>query len=440
MKLYLDYKKLFNIILIFFILFMPFGVFPPLRRVAGEAISFAQTAIEIQNKINQKDSDIQKLEQEIVTYQSELDNLGKQKNSLAKSLKELDLMRKKLNADIGVTQSKIDKTNLKIQNLSSDINTKENSIENNLDSIKLQIKKINELEENTLVENILSLNDFTDIWNDVDNMMTVREKIRTDVIKLKQIKGVLEDTKKITIDTKNELTKLRSQLSDQQKIIVQNTNEKNKLLKQTKNNEVNYQKLLKDRIAKRDAFEKELRDYEAQLQFILDPSKLPSGRVLSWPLEKIYITQLFGKTVDSKRLYASGTHNGVDFRASIGTPVLAMADGKVLGIGDTDLTCFGASFGKFVFIEYNNGLSSTFGHLSLIKAYEGEQVKRGDIVGYSGNTGHSTGPHLHVSLYASQAAKMASKTSVACDGRIYRLPVSPINAYLNVLTYLPSLP
>ncbi|MFA5791608.1 MAG: peptidoglycan DD-metalloendopeptidase family protein [Candidatus Paceibacterota bacterium] len=438
MKLYLDYKKLFNNIL-FIVLMLGFYFFPPLRWIAGEAFSFAQTASEIQNKINQKDSDIQKLEQEIVTYQSELDSLGKQKNSLAKSLKELDLMRKKLNADIGVTQNKIDKTNLKIQNLSSDINTKENSIENNLDSIRLQIKNINELEENSLIENILSLNDFTDIWNDIDSMMTVRERIRIDVIKLKQIKGVLEDTKKITIDTKNELTKLRSQLSDQQKIVVQNTNEKNKLLKQTKNNEVNYQKLLKDRITKRDAFEKELRDYEAQLQFILDPSKLPSGRVLSWPLEKVYVTQLFGKTVDSKRLYASGTHNGVDFRASIGTPVLAMADGKVLGIGDTDLVCFGASFGKFVFIEFNNGLSNTFGHLSLIKTYEGEQVKRGDIIGYSGNTGHSTGPHLHVSLYASQAVKMASKTSIACGGRIYRLPVSPINAYLNVLSYLPAL-
>jgi murein DD-endopeptidase MepM/ murein hydrolase activator NlpD len=104
---------------------------------------------------------------------------------------------------------------------------------------------------------------------------------------------------------------------------------------------------------------------------------------------------------------------------------------------DTDATCYGASFGKFVFIQYNNGLSSTFGHLSLIKAYEGQNVKRGDIVGYSGNTGHSTGPHLHVSLYASQAAKMASKASAACDGRVYRLPVASINAYLDVLSYLP---
>ena len=401
------------------------------------AFSSAQTITDIQNKINQKDTDIVQLEKEIAIYQAQLDDLGQQKSSLSSSIKQLDLTKKKLNADIAVTNNKIDKTNLKIQNLSSDINTKESSIENNINSIKLEIKNMSEFEEENIVETILSNNDFTLIWNDIDNIVTVRERIRDHISTLRDAKVILEDTRKVTTDAKNELTKLKSQLGDQQKIVIQNTNEKNKLLTQTKNNEANYQKLLKDRIAKRDAFEKELRDYEAQLQFILDPSKLPAGRVLSWPLEKIFVTQLFGKTVDSKRLYISGAHNGVDFRATVGTPVFSMADGTVLGVGDTDVTCYGASFGKFVFIQYNNGLSSTFGHLSLIKAYEGQQITKGEIVGYSGNTGHTTGPHLHVSLYASQAAKMASKASVACDGRVYRLPVSPVNAYLDVLSYLP---
>ncbi|OGI57278.1 hypothetical protein A3B85_02795 [Candidatus Nomurabacteria bacterium RIFCSPHIGHO2_02_FULL_37_13] len=426
MKQYTDLKKQFSALIILAVLAIPL------------AFSSAQTAQELQNKIDQKDSDIVKLEQEIASYQIELNNLEKQKSSLSGALKELDLTRKKLIADINVTQKKIDKTNIKIQSLSSDIGSKENSISNNIDSISLGIKKTNEFEQNSILETILSENDFTIIWNDIDNIVTVRNKIREKILELKQIKGELEDTKKETISVKNELNTLKSKLSDQQKIVAQNTNEKNKLLKQTKNNEANYQKLLKDRIAQRDAFEKELRDYEAQLQFILDPSKLPKAGVLSWPLEKIYVTQLFGKTVDSKRLYASGTHNGVDFRASIGTSVMAMSDGVVLGIGDTDLTCTGASFGKFVFIEYSNGLSSTFGHLSLIKVREGDRIKRGEVIAYSGATGHVTGPHLHVSLYASEAVKMASKPSIACGGRIYRLPVAPINAYLDVMYYLPS--
>ncbi len=431
MKLYLDSKKLFNLILLVFLVALP---------VIPLAFSSAQTMADLKNKISQKDSDIAKLEEEIKVYQKQLDDIDQQKNSLSKSIKELDLNRKKLVADINVTQTKIDKTNLKIQSLSSDISNKQDVIKNHIESIKLGIRQTSEFEQNNVLETLLSFDDFAVIWNDLDNIASIREKVKEDIVELKEIKSALEDTRTETIRAKNELTTLQSKLSDQHKIIVQNTNEKNKLLKQTKNSEANYQKLLKDRLAKKDAFEKELRDYEAQLQFTLDPSKLPSGGVLSWPLDKIYVTQAFGKTVDSKKLYASGSHSGVDFKASIGTPVKAMAEGIVLGVGDTDATCVGTSFGKWVFIKYNNGLASAYGHLSLIKAFEGEKVARGDIVGYSGNTGHTTGPHLHVSVYVGSAVSVQKRPSTTCEGRVYTMPLAPVGAYLDPLYYLPKLP
>ncbi len=429
MKLYLDYKKLLiSLILLVLSLTIPI------------AFSYAQTVLDLQNKINQKDSEMAKLEKEIKTYQTELDNIGQQKNSLSKSIKQLDLTRKKLVADINVTQIKIDKTNLAIKSLSFDIGVKENTITNHIESIKLWIRYTNEFGRSGILETLLSRNDFMAIWNDMDNIATVGEKIRKNLIKLKEIKGELEDTRKKTIDAKNELTALRAKLSDQQKIVIQNSNEKNKLLKQTKNNEANYQKLLKDQLAKKEVFEKELRDYEAQLRFILDPSKLPNAGVLSWPLEKIFVTQMFGRTVDSKRLYASGSHSGVDFQASIGTPVKSMAEGIVLGTGDTDATCVGTSFGKWVFIKYNNGLASAYGHLSLVKTFEGQKVTRGEIVAYSGNTGHTTGPHLHVAVYAGNAVSVQNRPSTTCGGKIYTMPIAPIAAYLDPLYYLPKLP
>lgn len=420
MKLYPDYKKLFNIIILAVLLLVPF------------VFSSAQTATEIRNKIEQKDEEIQKLEKEIASYQTELNSIGKQKSSLANELKELDITKKKLNADISVTQKQIDRTNLKIQNLSNDIGDKETSIKNNTTSIKLEIKKVNEFEDKSFVETLLSNDDFTVMWNDVNNIMTVRESMRANISKLKETKTVLEDTRQETIDAKNELTRLKNQLSDQQKIVVQNTNEKNKLLKQTQNSEANYQQLLKDRIAKKEAFEAELEDYESQLQFILDSSKLPKGRVLSWPLDSIYVTSPYAPRW-------GGFHRGTDFRASIGTAVKAMADGVVKGTGDTDVCCPGASYGKWVFIEYNNGLSSTYGHLSLISTSKGKEVKRGQVVGYSGNTGSSTGPHLHVSLYVSNGVKVDSFPSKSYPGKTLIQPISALEAYLDPMKYLPSL-
>jgi murein DD-endopeptidase MepM/ murein hydrolase activator NlpD len=392
--------------------------------------SYAQTAQELNDKINQKNTDIDKLEQEIKQYQIEIDSLGKQKSSLSVSIKQLDLTRKKLVADMTITQSKIDKTNLKIRELSLEIGDKQDVILNNIEALSLNIRTINEFEQNDILATILSKNNFTVIWNDIDNITAVGDKIREITVKLKEVKSALEDTKKETTIAKNELVVLKAKLADQKKIVDQNTKEKNKLLTQTKNNEANYQKLLKDRLAKKDAFEKELEAYESQLKYILDPSSLPEKGVLSWPLDYIYITSPFG-------MRSSGLHQGVDFRASIGTPVKALADGIVAGIGNTDIQCSGVSFGRFILIKYDNGLASTYGHLSLIKVVEGQKISRGQVVGYSGNTGYSTGPHLHLSIYPKDAVEVKSIPSKSCPGRILTQPIAATNAYLDPMYYLP---
>ncbi len=429
MKPYLDSKKLYN--LAFFAILIALFAFLPLYFSRGE------TAEEIRIKIEQKSEDIAKLEEQIKAYQQELESLGRQKNSLSVSIKELDLTKKKLTADISITQKKIDKTNLTITNLSRDIGNKQVSIENNISSISAGIRETEEYEMANIIETLLSRNDFTDIWTDIDHIAAVREKMTENILRLKEVKSELEDTHEETVEAKNELVALRAKLSDQQKLITQTINEKNRLLSKTKNNESNYQKLVKDQLALKLAFERELRSYESALQFILDPSKLPSAGVLSWPLDYIFVTQEFGAKTGPHRTYASG-HSGTDFRARTPVPVKAMADGIVKGVGDTDASCPGASFGKWIFIEYSNGLSSTFGHLSLQRVSEGQRVSRGQVVGYTGGTGRVTGPHLHVSLYVSSGASVKNVPSVSCPGRILRQPVAAINAYLDPMYYLPS--
>ena len=418
MKLYQDCKKQFSFIILALLIIVPI------------AFSCAQTAEELNAKISQKNADIDKLEKEIKQYQSQLNDLAKEKNSLNVSLKQLDLTRKKLVADIAITENKIEKTNFKIQELSLEINNKEDTITRDIDAIKIEIRKTNEFDLDSMIETILSENSFTNMWNDIDNMAVVREKIREKIIELKQIKSDLEDARKETMDARNELVILKSQLADQKKIVDQNTAEKKKLLTQTKNNETNYQKLLKKKIAKKEAFEKELSDYESQLKYILDPSKLPGKGVLAWPLDSIYITDYFGQT-------PTRFHKGVDFRASVGTAVKSMSDGVVAGTGDTDVQCPGVSYGRFILIKFNNGLAATYGHLSLIKVSKGDTVKRSQIIGYSGNTGSSTGPHLHVSIYPKDAVDLKTLPSKSCPGHVLTQPIAATNAYLDPMYYLP---
>ncbi|QKG81145.1 M23 family metallopeptidase [Tenuifilum thalassicum] len=82
-------------------------------------------------------------------------------------------------------------------------------------------------------------------------------------------------------------------------------------------------------------------------------------------------------------------HNGVDFGCGRGAEVYASARGKVV------LAKFSRSYGNYIIIEHEGGTSSVYAHLDKIKIRKGNIVKKGDIIGYSGSTGRSTGPHLH---------------------------------------------
>ncbi len=82
-------------------------------------------------------------------------------------------------------------------------------------------------------------------------------------------------------------------------------------------------------------------------------------------------------------------HAGLDIAANPGTPVLAPADGIVSFSG------FDGGYGKLISIDHGRGIVTRYGHLSKIYTQIGQKIKRGDMIGAVGNTGRSTGPHLH---------------------------------------------
>jgi murein DD-endopeptidase MepM/ murein hydrolase activator NlpD len=87
-------------------------------------------------------------------------------------------------------------------------------------------------------------------------------------------------------------------------------------------------------------------------------------------------------------------HNGIDFAAEIGTPIYATADGKVAVV---DVKFSG--YGKMVEIDHGFGYRSRYAHMHDFAVRTGQNIKRGDLVGYVGNTGLSTAPHLHYEVH-----------------------------------------
>lgn len=396
-------------------------------------------ADDIRSKINKRNQDIAELEQDIKIYKEEIDKASKTATTLKGQLNTLSLTKKKLAADIKLTQKKIESVEYTIKDLSLQINDKQSSIKLEQDGLRQVIVNVNELDNRSQVELFLSKDNLSDFWNDKSRLSQVSNTLEDNVKQLIGLKNDLSDTKATNEKKHNELLALFNKLADQKAIAEYNAKQTDSLLTQTKNKETNYKKMLADRESKRLAFEQELLDYESQLKLLIDPSYIPqASKVLFPPLDSLVITQKFGDT-DFSRAHASvyngHGHNGVDFKASIGTPVKASLSGTISGVGDTDGVCSGASYGKWVLITHPNGLSTLYGHLSLIKVTEGSTVHTGDIIGYSGNTGYSTGPHLHFTVFATAGMKVTSRKSSVCKGT-YRMPVADLRAYLNPTLYL----
>lgn len=110
--------------------------------------------------------------------------------------------------------------------------------------------------------------------------------------------------------------------------------------------------------------------------------------ILSHPIPNAIMTSPFGPRLHP--IYGIvKMHNGVDFDAAIGQPMRAAADGQVV-IASTQ-----GGYGNCVVIDHGNGIATLYAHLTAYAVQVGDQVRRGQPVGFAGSTGASTGPHLH---------------------------------------------
>lgn len=108
-----------------------------------------------------------------------------------------------------------------------------------------------------------------------------------------------------------------------------------------------------------------------------------------WPTDGGYVSSSFGGRANPFSGYGRDWHPGIDIAVDYGAPVYASAAGYVQQSG------WYGGYGKYVRLGHDFGYETAYGHMSRIVAQAGTFVKKGEIIGYVGSTGYSTGPHLH---------------------------------------------
>ncbi|MEX2014264.1 MAG: peptidoglycan DD-metalloendopeptidase family protein [Parcubacteria group bacterium] len=430
--------------------FQGFIIFFAVFFFAVPLISVAANPTEIEQQIERVRRERETLLEEQKKLQAELEAVNREAQTIGSAVKSLDTTRKKLAADINVTQSKITSTSLTIRSLESTMSDKEQQIITHRKAIASALAALSEYDSRPLILTLLASAGLSDLWREKSQLDELNDRLGEEINSLRETRKVLGMEKEQKEKVKEEHLALQGQLNGQKSVVEENKKAKEKLLAETKNKEAEYQKLLASNIASQRQFEEDLFRLESELRITLDPSLIPSPRagILSWPVDKVFITDTFGAR-------PTRYHNGIDFRASMGTPVKAVLSGVIAGEGNTDEmnaqyrregqpAC--VSYGRWILIKHNNGLSSVYAHLSGSIVKTGQIVKTGEVIGYSGGalgvngSGHSTGPHLHLGLLASQGVEIRQLTNSKGGCKEIFMPIARgREAYLNPLAYLPTL-
>lgn len=430
---------------VFFHNFLPaFAQTPPASEVSTKVSAEVDR---IKEGITDRNNRLKEITEEIATYQVELQKVGGEKATLQRAVRELELERKKVQGDLSYTQNKIGVTDLEIQKLDLEIEETGAHIERNRLAVEETIRRMNETDDLSFIETLLTHDNLSEVWAILDALAQVRTVMGERVRDLTELQNILEGKVGEHTVKRGDLVALKDQYTGQQKVLEVNKSEKNQLLAKTQSEEQNYQALLAEKKAAQAQILKGLRDFESKLQFILDPTTIPTAgsTVFRWPLESVRITQHFGGTEFAKAnasVYAGRPyHPGIDLGAPSGTKIFAPLTGTVRATGNTDAVTGCYSWGKWTLIDHANGLSTLYAHQSVISVSPGQAVASGDLIGFTGATGYVTGPHLHFTVYAKDAVSVRRfneiKAVTSCGPAT--TPVSAPDGYLDPMLYLPAI-
>ena len=332
---------------------------------------------------------------DIKEKEKELEELNQKIKALDQSIEKNKNLQSTTNQKIKNVQTSIKNLETEIDTLTGEIKSTEKSIEVKTEElkqaeIKLEDKKglLNDrlrvmYKNGTIgyVEVLFGAEDFTDLLSRIDMIQLVVEHDQNLIGYLKEQRDIIESKKLELVEKKSELETLT-----QSKVAKQDE------MSAALNNLVSYKTELKQDAEAMNELEDELLKEADQMTNIIKNMKLAAtyvGGTMTWPVPGKYsISSPFGNRVHpiSKKLTF---HTGIDIECARKTPVVSANEGTIVYAN------WFAGYGKAVIIDHGGGLTTLYAHLDVINVSVGDKVSKGGNIALSGNTGYSTGPHLH---------------------------------------------
>lgn len=395
------------------------------------------TTVSAEDSISDLEQQLQQLEQENQKYQKILDDT---KSDIA----EKEEYKSALVSKVQVLDEKIAVTREKISSLNDDIKEKQDAydkglseVEDQFDALANRLRILYMSGNATDLEIIFGAKDFSDL---IDKMELVKSLANSDKELISEIQTKLDElsTKKEALEAdKKDLETQQASLKSDQDEFNKLISDNDEILKNLYASNSEAQNSLESAALQSDEIEAKISQYYAAQKAAAERAAqasqsssssgsssssssgsssgssssgssssgsssviVPSGSGFAWPTPGF--VSLSSEWFEDREVY---NHGGIDIAGAgiMGTPVVAAADGTVVATNSScthnwgkSYSCgCGGGYGNYVMISHAGGKMTVYGHLTSLTVSSGQSVSRGQVIGYVGSTGNSTGPHLH---------------------------------------------
>ena len=339
---------------------------------------------------------ISELNEQKQQAENEKDKVTEQRESAEDELDNINAQIASIESELFTLQTQLDELNSSISQKEQEITEKQAELDHKEELLKTRMVAMYKGGGTTYLDVLLGSSNYIEMYTKYNAIQTIAEKDTELINEVSQQKTDIENEKQELESSKAEVENIKKQ-----------TDAKNAELKAAK---VSKQNTVSQLSAEEQELQKKIDEFEAAIdraqQEIANATNGTSGYegsfsggMFEWPLSYSYnrITSIFGNRT-APTAGASTNHGAIDIGVSY-VPVYAPANGKVI------MAQWVSGYGNYIMIDHGGGYYTAFGHLSQFTVSVGTVVSTGQQIAVSGNTGISTGPHLHYEVYIGGRSK-----------------------------------
>lgn len=369
------------------------------RAMFALSLVLALTGMDLSPALAVTWSDVNELKEEANDLETEKEELQDQLDALADDMSQAVARKELLDQQIATTTAQIDNLQDQIDEYAALITQTEEELAEAEAQEEAQYElfcaRVREMEERGTVTYwsvLFRATSFTDLLGRLDAINEIMDYDQRVIDDLEALQTEIEE-KKTTLETsKTESEAAKAELVSKQSELNTQRSQANAVIQQLSANENETESALAELEAEQDALWAEAQRLSDQLvaqQAANGQSTESNPGGYIWPVDSRYITSTVGGRASPGGI-GSTNHKGTDIgRVGYTSPVYASKAGTVI------VAQYSSSYGNYVVISHGSGNTTLYAHMSSIKTSVGAYVNQGDVIGITGSTGNSTGPHLH---------------------------------------------